>query len=548
MGRKKESIIYGVSSMKKASITIHPDFRIGEISGRLFGAFLEPIGSMVNGSMYNPKHPSADSQGMRKDFYEALREAGLPAVRLPGGNFVSGWQWKDSIGPREQRKAHLDMAWFQYIPNDVGHDEYLQWAEKAGAEAIYTVNLGTGTLQDAADCVEYTNFPGGTWWSDLRRKNGHEAPYGVKTWCLGNEMDGPWQIASREKDPRGYGILAHEASKAMKWVDPSIETMACVSSSPFLAHYPDWDRIALEECYEAVDYISLHHYHSVPPDLPQALLAGYQAYEDYIRTEIALCDYIKTKCRSKKAMMLALDEYAGMFRPRGEAHLGMNGRQGPEMFGVFQPGRQYVRHDPDDWSTRRNPPEGNEMLQALSLAGTMLVMLRHADRIKLGCATGGLAALCRTDREHAWKGASFYPFTQMIRWAKGTSLRCETSCETYDVPGYAIDDMNQYGGFTGVQTVQAAAALHEEAGEMAVFIVNADLEEEQELTLDARGFEGWEFKEHVEMYSEDPDARNTWDCPDRIVPRRNGKTKAEKGTVTAYLKKASWNVLRFEKK
>ena len=138
---------------KQARITIHPDFPIGEISPRLFSAFLEPIGTMVNGTMYNPKHPTADEQGMRKDFLEAIAGTGLPAVRLPGGNFVSAWQWKDSIGPKEQRKTHLDMAWFQYIPNDVGHDEYLQWAEKAGAEAIYTVNLGTGTLQDAANAA-----------------------------------------------------------------------------------------------------------------------------------------------------------------------------------------------------------------------------------------------------------------------------------------------------------------------------------------------------------------------------------------------------------
>ena len=533
--------------MKKATITVHPDFRIGGISGRLFGAFLEPIGSMVNGSMYNPKHPAADEQGLRKDFYDALKESGLPAVRLPGGNFVSGWQWKHSIGPMEQRKAHLDMAWFQYIPNDVGHDEYLQWAEKAGTETIYTVNLGTGTLQDAADCVEYTNFREGTFWSDLRKKNGHAEPYGVKTWCLGNEMDGPWQIASWEKNPRGYGVLAHETSKAMKWVDPSIETIACVSSSPFLNHYPDWDLSVLEECYSAVDYISLHHYHSAPPDMPQALMAGYQAYEDYIRTEIALCDFVKTKLRSKKTMMLALDEYASMIRPRGETHLGMGGRQNAEMFNVFQPGRTYVRHDPDDWSTRRNPPRDHEMRQTLGLAGTMLVMLNHADRVKIGCATGGLAALCCTDREHVWKGASYYPYTQLIRWAKGESLRCEISCETYDVPGYAIDDMNQYGGFTGVQTVQAAAALNEEAGEMAVFVINALADGEQELKLDARGFEGWKFAEHIEMYAEDPDAQNTWDHPDRILPTVNTATKAEKGIVTAKLKKESWNVLRFTK-
>ena len=533
--------------MKKASITLHPDFRIGAISGRLFGAFLEPIGSMVNGSMYNPKHPDADEQGMRKDFYGALKEAGLPAVRLPGGNFVSGWQWKDSIGPMEQRKAHLDMAWFQYIPNDVGHDEYLQWAEKAGTEAIYTVNLGTGTLQDAADCVEYTNFEGGTWWSDLRKKNGHAAPYGVKTWCLGNEMDGPWQIASWEKNPRGYGVLAHETSKAMKWVDPSIETIACVSSSPFLSHYPDWDREVLEECYSAVDYISLHHYHSAPPEMPEALLAGYQAYEDYIRTEIALCDYVKTKLRSKKTMMLALDEYAGMIRPKGEAHFGLAGRQNAEMFGVFVPGRKYVKHDPDDWSTRRMPPRGNEMLQTLGLASTMLVMLHHADRVKIGCATGGLGALCATDREHVWKGAAYYPFSQMIRWAKGDSLVCEIACDCYDVPGYAIDDMNQYGGFTGVQTVQAAAALDEEAGELTVFVINADREEDQELKLDVRGFEGWRFEEHLEMYARSAEDFNSFDHPEVLVPRANGKASLEKGVLTATLRKESWNVLRFKK-
>ena len=533
--------------MKKASMTIHPDFRIGGISGRLFGAFLEPIGSMVNGSMYNPKHPSADDQGFRSDFCNALKETGLPAVRMPGGNFVSGWQWKDSIGPRETRKTHLDMAWFQYIPNDVGHDEYLRWAEKTGAEAIYTVNLGTGTLQDAADCVEYTNFPGGTWWSDLRRKNGHDKPYGVKVWCLGNEMDGPWQIASREKDAHGYGVLAHETSKAMKWVDPSIETMACVSSSPFLSHYPDWDLAVLEECYSAVDYISLHHYHSAPPDLPQALLAGYQAYEDYIRTEIALCDFIRTKLRTKKTMMLALDEYGSMIRPRGEAHLGLAGRQNADMFGVFTPGRSYVRHDPDDWSTRRDPPGDHEMLQALGMAGTMLVMLRHADRVKIGCATGGLGALCRTDREHVWKGAAYYPFVQMIRWAKGISLQCEVRCETYDVPGYAIDDMNQYAGFTGVQTIQAAAALNEEAGELTVFIINADAGEEQELRLDARGFDGWKFAGHTELFAESGDTRNTWDHPERIIPRQNTETRAEKGILTARLKRESWNVLRFKK-
>ena len=530
--------------MKKAVLTVHPDYPVGSVSPRLFGAFLEPIGAMVNGSMFNPKHPSADSRGFRRDFMQALQETGLPAVRLPGGNFVSAWQWKDSIGPLSARKAHLDPAWFQYITNEVGHDEYLQWAEEIGAEPLYTVNLATGTVQDAMDCVEYTNHPGGTWWSDLRRKNGHEKPYGVRVWCLGNEMDGPWQVGSRERDPRGYGVLAHEASKAMKLIDPKIETVACVSSSPFLNHYPDWDLQALEQCYETVDYISLHHYHSAPPDLPQALLAGYQAFEDYIRTEIALCDYLKTKLRVPKTMMLALDEYASFFRPRGEIHLGKGGRQNAAGFLNQDPDRVYIRHDPDDWSTRRLPPSDGEMLYTLAEASTLLVLLRHADRIRIGCATGGLGSLARTDREHVWAGASRYPFLDMFRIAGAVSLQCRVSCERYDVPGYAIDDMNQYGGFEGVETVQAAAALDEASGQLTVFVLNADLEEDQQLDMDLRGFGNLRLLEHTELFAEDPAARNTFEHPDVLVPKLSRESSLDGGRLTARLRKASWNVFR----
>ena len=528
-------------------MTLHPRYRIGDISPRLFGAFLEPIGSMVNGSMYNPKHPTADSQGFRRDFIEGLRDAGLPCVRLPGGNFVSGWNWKDSIGPMAERKARLDTAWFQYVPNDVGHDEYLQWAEKCGAEAMYTVNLGTGTLQDAMDVVEYTNHEGGTYWSDLRKKNGREKPYGVKTWYLGNEMDGPWQIASYQKDPRAYGVLAHETSKVMKWVSPGIETVACVSSSPFLNHYPDWDRQVLEQCYETVDYISLHHYHSAPVGHVGALMAGYQAFEDYIRTEIALCDYIKTQKRVKKQMMLSLDEFAASYRPANGASLGTGGRQHDLNFYSFDPGRTYVRHDPDDWSTRRMFPKAGEMPRALATASIMLTMLRHADRVKIGCSTSGLSQLCQTDREHVWKGAAYYPFTQLLRYGKGVSLQAPVECETYDVEGYAIDDMNQYAGFEKVQYVQAAATLQEENGEMTVFLVNADQTEAHELAMDVRAFEGWKLKEHVTLFTEDIDAYNDFDQPECIVPRQVSDTCMDGGRVTAVLPPMSWNMIRFEK-
>ncbi len=531
--------------MKKSKMVLHPSFRIGEISPRMFGAFLEPIGSMVNGSMYNPRHPSAESHGFRTDWIEGLKNAGLPAVRLPGGNFVSGWNWKDSIGPKESRKVRLDPAWFQFIPNDVGHDEYLRWAEMTGAEAMYTVNLATGTIQDAADLVEYTNFPGGTYWSDLRAENGHEKPYGVKTWYLGNEMDGPWQIGSREKDPRGYGVLAHESSKLMKFIDPKIETAVCVSSSPFLSHYPEWDLKVLEECYETVDYISMHHYHSAPIGSIPGLLAGYQAYEEYIRTEIGLCDYIRTKLRLKRTMMLSFDEYGAMMRPAGKPMFGMNGRMPEQSFYRFDPERRYIRHDPDDWRQRTRPQVMPEMVQVLGNMSVLLTLIRHADRIKIGCATGGLDILCRSDREHVWKGAAFWPMAQLISHASGgISLQPELECETYDVEGYVIDDMNQYAGFEKVNYLQAAAALNPDETELTVFVLNADWEDSHELTLDLRGFDGWHFAGHTVMKADHPEDRNTWDSPDQILPRVCEDTRFEQGICTAVLPPLSWNMIR----
>ncbi len=533
--------------MKKSKVTLHPSYVVGDISPRLFGAFLEPIGSMVNGTMYNPKHPTADEQGFRSDVIEGLKKAGVPAVRLPGGNFVSGWRWKDSIGPKEERKQNLDLAWGQFIPNDVGHDEYLQWAEKIGAEAMYTINLGTGDLNDAIDIVEYTNFPGETYWSDLRIKNGHKDPYGVKVWYLGNEMDGPWQIASYEKDPKGYGILAHEVSKVMKFTDPSIETVACVSSCPFLSHYPDWDRKVLEECYESVDYISLHHYHSAPVGDIGALMAGVNAYEDYIRTEIALSDYMKTKYRSKHTMMISLDEYASSWREPKKASWGLNGRLPASTFYQFDPAKKFIHHDPDNMAAGGPPMLTGEVVSAVANASIGLLMLRHADRVKIGCATGGLSMYCASNHDNVWKGASYYTMTQLHEWAKGKSIMPVTETDTYHVDSYAIDDQNQYADIDNVPYVTAAAAYDEEKGELNVFVINGDWEEEHEFTMDIRGFGDFKLVENLVMADDGTMERNSHGNQTLHCPRLVNDAKFENGIVSTVLKKISWNVFRFEK-
>ena len=529
---------------KTTRVTIHPDFQIGDISPRLYGAFLEPIGTMVNGAMYNPKHPTADDKGFRRDFLEAIKATGLPAVRLPGGNFVSGWDWKDSIGPMSERKTRLDPAWKQYIPNDVGHDEYLTWAERTETEPLYTINLGTGDINDAMKIVEYTNHEGGSYWSDLRRENGHNSPYGVKTWYLGNEMDGPWQLGSWLFNPQGYGSLSNEVSKAIKMLDPNIETVVCASTSFVLPHYPDWDMEVLSRCYESVDYISLHHYHSAPPGDYAALLGGSSYFEDYINTVTALCDVVQTKYRSPKRLMLSFDEY-GTFPQTPEPlnyGRGLHGILAPHY--TFDKEKKFVRHDPDNMPARIFP--GGDMLYALTSASTMLAFLRHADRVKIGCMTGGLRVLAATDRSNVWKHAAHYPFTQLMRYGRGVSLQVAVRGETFDIPGYAMNDTSQFYTQKDLPFIDTAAAYDADTGALSLFVINRDWEDDHTLEININAFGGYKLIEHIELYSDDMDAKNTYE-DEKIKPSANSDAKLTDGKCTSRVKKLSWNVFRFEK-
>jgi len=534
---------------KTAKVYVNPKFVIGDISRRLYSAFLEPIGAMVNGSMYNPGHPTADEQGFRKDWIEGLKSTDLPAVRLPGGNFMSGWDWKDSIGPKEQRKAHLDLAWSQFYDNEVGHDEYLQWAEKVGIEPMYTINLGTGDINDAIYITEYTNFEGGTYWSDLRKKNGHEKPYGVKVWYLGNEMDGPWQIGSWEKDPKGYGVLVNETSKVMKWVDGEIETAVCVSCTPDAFHYPEWDLQVLQECYDTVDYISMHHYQGAETGNYAEFMAASRYFEDYIRTEIGLCDYVQQLKRSPKVMMLSLDEYGVMSRPAKPLN---HGREAYLTAGTFYPKngkKEFVRHDPSnmhffDFSDGDTDP----MLTPLANAAVIMEMLRHADRVKIGCMTGGLGCACAIDAEHTWRNASYYTYADLMKYGKGVSVRTAVECDKYDLPSFALDDTARYHEQDQVDLIDSAAAFNEEDGEFTVFIINRDWEDTADFELKVSDLpEGYKFEGHYEMYTADKSVKDTYENPTALVPKKNETTVCENGSVKCVLQPISWNVFHFVK-
>ena len=242
--------------MKKAGIILDKDFVIGDIDKRIYGSFIEHLGRAVYGGIYEPDHPKADELGFRKDVAELVKKLNVPIVRYPGGNFVSGFNWEDSVGPRDKRPKRLDLAWFTTETNEVGLHEFAEWAEMAGSDIMYAVNLGTRGPEQARAIVEYANHPSGSRFSDMRIANGRKDPFNIKLWCLGNEMDGPWQMG--QKTAVEYGRTANEAAKMMKWVDPSIEVVACGSSSSEMPTFGSWEMEMLDLCYENVDYVSLH--------------------------------------------------------------------------------------------------------------------------------------------------------------------------------------------------------------------------------------------------------------------------------------------------
>ena len=253
---------------------------------------------------WKPGHPAADDDGFRTDVINLVRELNVPIVRYPGGNFVSGYNWEDGVGAVESRPRRLDLAWQTTEPNTFGTNEFMQWCAKVGTEPMFAVNLGTRGAEAAQNLVEYCNHDGGTYWSDLRRSHGVAAPHKIKTWCLGNEMDGNWQTG--HKSATEYGELARESAKMMKWTSPGIETIVCGSSSRSMATFGTWEWEVLQECYENVDYLSLHTYYGNQDNDTPRFLATPDSMAQFIDESVALCDAVaasKKQTRKTKSVV-----------------------------------------------------------------------------------------------------------------------------------------------------------------------------------------------------------------------------------------------------
>lgn len=498
--------------MEQAIMILDRDYAVGEVDKRLYGSFLEHLGRAVYGGIYEPTHPTADENGFRRDVLNLVRQLGISVVRYPGGNFVSGFNWEDSVGPRERRPARLDLAWLTTETNEVGLHEFMDWCRKADVQPMYAVNLGTRGPDAAREVVEYCNHPAGTRLSDLRIQNGAKEPFDIKLWCLGNEMDGPWQICA--KTAVEYGRVANEAAKLMKWVDPSIELVACGTSVPELPTFGTWEYEMLSQCYDNIDYVSLHRYYANHENDTPAFLANTLDLENLIHTVTSVCDAVGGTRRSRKRLNLAFDEWNVWYHSLGQdQEIQRNNRWGRSL-----PLLEDVYNFED----------------ALLVGGILITFLKHADRVKIACLAqlvNAIAPIMTQNGGPAWAQTIFYPMMHASRYGRGTALRPVLRGPVYDCRGYEH-----------VPCLDAAATV-DGAGNVTIFAVNrgsADLC----LAADLRAFGALRHEEHILLHHDDPKAVNTCAAPDTVAPRPGPGGALEAGRLEVLLPAMSWNVLR----
>lgn len=498
-------------AMLSARLILDKDYVISQVDKRLYGSFVEHLGRCVYTGIYEPGHPMADEQGFRRDTLALVRRLNVPVVRYPGGNYVSGFRWEDSIGPVHMRPSRLDVTWTSTEPNTFGLHEFVDWAKKAHTDILYTVNLGTRGVLDAQNVVEYCNHPSGTYLSDLRIANGAHNPFRIKLWCLGNEMDGPWQTGA--KPAVEYGRLANEASKVMKKVDPTIETLVNGSSRPDISTYGQWEYDVLTECYDRVDYIGIHRYYNKPCDDTSDFWASTMDLDDFIHTVASVCDAVKGKKRARKTVHLSLDEWNVW------CHSGKRGRE-------------LQKEHP--WETAVPLLEDVYNFEDALLVGLMLIcMIRHADRLKIGCMAqlvNVIAPIMTRKMGGAWAQTIFYPLWDASRYGRGKSLLPLITSDKYDTKR-----------FNDVPTVDAAA-VWDETGYVTIFAANRHLTEPVKLTLDMRAFGRLQGEFHQVFHHDSLAAVNTEENPEEVGPRRQPVTM-EDGCIL--LPAASWNVIRF---
>ncbi|WP_129839851.1 alpha-N-arabinofuranosidase [Streptomyces sp. RFCAC02] len=501
-----------------ARFTLDPAFTVSPVDPRIFGSFVEHLGRCVYTGVHEPGHPTADEAGLRTDVLDLVRELGVTVVRYPGGNFVSGYKWEDGVGPAEERPRRLDLAWRSTETNRFGLGEFMDFVRKAGAEPMMAINLGTRGVAEAIELQEYANHPGGTELSDRRAAHGDAEPYGIRLWCLGNEMDGPWQTGHKTADE--YGRIAAETARAMRQIDPGVELVVCGSSSQAMETFAAWEATVLGHSYDLVDHISLHAYYQEQDGDRDSFLASAVDTESFIENVVATCDHIGARLKSDKRINLSFDEWNVWYQDGAIPSLSGEGRG-------------------EDWAEAPRLLEDNYSVTDAVVVGSLLIaLLRHADRVKVACQAqlvNVIAPIATEPGGRAWRQTIFHPFAQTSRHGRGTVLDVRV-----DSPRHTTRRFGE------VDLLHATAVRDEATGAVTVFAVNRSQDEALPLEIALRGLGLGEVVEHSVLADADPDARNTAAEPDRVVPRQvTGTVLGDGGeTLKATLEPLSWNVIR----
>ncbi len=506
--------------MLHATIHLDPAYQLADVPRELFGSFIEHLGRAVYDGIYCPGHPTADGQGFRRDVLEAIQALQVPLIRYPGGNFASGYRWEDGVGPKEKRPVRPDGAWRSRESNQVGLNEFAGFCRSADAELMMTVNLGTRGVQEACDLLEYCNLPDGTYFSDMRVAHGVKEPHGIKYWCLGNEMDGPWQTG--HKTAEEYGRLAAETARAMRKLDPSIRLTAAGSSNPYMPTFPQWEATVLEHTYDDVDFLSLHQYLGNSTGDMGDFLAQSLTTDRFITDAVAACDFVQAKKRSKKRMMLSFDEWNVWYKTMDQ--------------------EQHIQ----PWQFAPPLLEERYTMADAAVFGTMLItLLNHADRVKMACQAQLVNVIAPIMTEPnggpVWRQSIFWPFRQASldnRWpAWHIVLRHDDRAY---IPRY--DSKN----YTDVPYLEYAAVLHldpDMGGDaVTIFAVNRSLDEPMLLDCDLTAFGGGKDAEHLALYG--PAEAVNGPGQEVLKPRAMAGAEVKDGHLQAQLPPLSWNMLR----
>ena len=502
---------------RSEAVRVYLDSRrtLAPLDRNLFGSFLEHLGRAIYEGIYDPGSRLSDSSGFRKDVMDEVRRLGVPIIRYPGGNFVSGYNWLDGVGPKQDRPRVLDKAWNSLNTNQFGTNEFMAWCKATGTLPLMGLNLGTGTSEDAAALVEYCNVEKGTKWSDLRRKHGFAEPYKVKHWCLGNEMDGPWQIGHMTATE--YGLKAQDAARQMHYVDPSLQLIACGSSGPLMPTYLEWDREVLEQCYDYVDGLSLHRYVGNTAEETGSdsakFLAMNLSMERQIAETVAVCDMVRGHKRSPKKLWLSFDEWNVWYRARSGDAVNGHGQEAPHLL-----------------------EEVYNLEDALLVGGFLNTLIRNADRVKLACLAQliNVIAPITTNANGLFLHTIYYPYSWALQFARGSVLSVLVESPTYEVSG-----MGQ------VPYLDVAGTTDPGTGKVSVFVLNRDLSKAHTVELN------WQDKAPARVLSsllltgDDLKASNSFEAPQRVVPRSLDKPSIAGGRASFEVPARSYSVIQW---